>query len=546
MTNDVRILLIDDDREDFLIVSAMLAEAEHLRFRLAWAQSYEAGLEAIFRQEHDVYLLDYYMGSQNGLDLLRKAVEAGCKAPIIFLTAYGNYEIDLMAMEAGASDYLVKGELTAPILERSIRYSIMSKRIEEELKLHRSNLEDLVRTRTIQHAEARADAERRAQEAEGRQAILEALLEHVPVGITLVDSPDLRVQALSRYALDMMGLSRGRERHRQPLTDLDLSLEDLWPEDQDLLKPIKDAALRGKVCLAHEHTLGVRGKDPVHVLVSSGPVKDSFGNVTGAVAVWRDISELKKVQEELRSARDNLELRVQQRTLELAQALEKLEQSREEMKLLASQLLRAQEDERKRIAREMHDSIGSSLSAVKFCVEQVAAQLDKDPRVQETFMTLSLAMEQAIDDSRRIMTDLRPSTLDDLGIIATISWFCRGFETIYTNLALQKDIGIEESQVPESLKIIIFRIIQEAMNNAAKHSGATKVSLGLSLKDGSISLSVEDNGVGFDLSAGASKGQVPKFGLTSMRERAELSGGEFQIESTPQTGTKITVRWKSE
>ena len=75
-------------------------------------------------------------------------------------------------MEAGASDYLAKGEFTAPILERSIRYSIMSKHIEEELKQHRSNLEELVRKRTIQHAEARADAERRAHEAEGRQAIL--------------------------------------------------------------------------------------------------------------------------------------------------------------------------------------------------------------------------------------------------------------------------------------------------------------------------------------------------------------------------------------
>jgi len=262
------------------------------------------------------------------------------------------------------------------------------------------------------------------------------------------------------------------------------------------------------------------------------------------VAAWRDISELKRIQEELRIARDNLELRVQQRTQELAETLMELRESREELKVLASQLLRAQEDERKRIAREIHDSIGSSLSAVKFCVENAAARLTENPEVRESFMTLSRAMEQAIDESRRIMTDLRPSLLDDFGIIATIGWFCRNFESIYTDIPVEKDIRLEESQVPENLKIIIFRIIQEAMNNSAKHSRASKISLVLSSEEGCIALHVRDEGVGFDRAAVASKGPGAKFGLTSMRERAELSGGEFEIESIRERGTTISVRWK--
>ncbi len=544
MTDHVRVLLIDDDQEDFLLVSYMLAEAENTRFKLAWVQTYEAGLEAISKREHDVYLLDYSMGSHNGLDLLKTAVEGGCKAPIIFLTAHGNYAVDLKAMEAGASDYLAKGEFTVSILERSIRYSIMSKHIEEELKQHRSNLEELVRKRTIQHAEARADAERRAHEAEVRQAILEALLEHIPVGIVLVNSPDLQVQALSRYAVDMVGLAGGKQKRKQPLTDLDLSVADLWPDSSGLLKPIMEAALRGRIVSNQEHAFKERCEDNIPVLVSAGPIRDSLGNVTGAVAAWRDISELKRIQEELRSARDNLELRVQQRTQELAETFMELKESREELRLLASQLLRAQEDERKRIAREMHDSIGSSLSAVKFCVENAAAHLTENPEVRESFMILSRAMEHAIDESRRIMTDLRPSLLDDFGIIATIGWFCRGFESIYTDIPVEKDIRLEESQVPENLKIIIFRIIQEAMNNSAKHSRARKISLGLSLEDGCIALRVSDDGVGFDRAAAASKGQGAKFGLSSMRERAELSGGELEIESIREIGTTIRVRWK--
>jgi PAS domain S-box-containing protein len=545
MTDHVRVLLIDDDQEDFLLVSDMLAAAENTKFKLAWVQTYAAGLEAIRKEEHDVYLVDYFMGADNGLDLLHKAIEGGCKAPIILLTAHGNYAIDLKAMEAGASDFLAKGEFTVPILERSIRYSIMSKRIEEELKQHRSNLEELVRERTIQHAEARADAERRAHEAEVRQAILEALLEHIPVGIVLVNSPELQVQALSRYAVNMVGLAGGKQKGAHPLTNLDLSVADLWPDGSGLQKPIIEAALHGKIASNQEHAVHERGKDNVPVLVNAGPIRNGSGNVTGAVAAWRDISELKRVQEELRMARDNLELSVQQRTQELAETLAELRESREELKLLASQLLRAQEDERKRIAREMHDSIGSSLSAVKFCLENAAVHLKENPEVRESFKALSRAMEHAIDESRRIMTDLRPSLLDDFGIIATIGWFCRGFESIYTDIPVEKDIRLEESQVPENLKIIIFRIIQEAMNNSAKHSRARKVSLGLSLEDGCIELRVSDDGVGFDRAA-ASKGQDAKFGLTSMRERAQLSGGEFEIESTRKIGTTIRVRWKKQ
>ena len=177
-------------------------------------------------------------------------------------------------------------------------------------------------------------------------------------------------------------------------------------------------------------------------------------------------------------------------------------------------------------------------------MEHVAVQLSNHPEVGQAFMTLSAAMEQAIDESRRIMTDLRPSMLDDLGIIATIGWFCRGFQSIYTSIKVEKDIRLEESQVPENLKIIIFRIMQEAMNNSAKHSRAGKICVGLSFEHGSVLLRVSDNGVGFDLSAAVSKGKGVKFGLTSMRERAQLSGGEFEIESIREVGTKITVRWK--
>jgi PAS domain S-box-containing protein len=544
MADHVRVLLIDDDEEDFLIVADLLAESEHIRFSLDWVHEYDEGLEAIARGEHDVYLLDYFIGARNGLDLLIKAVDNGCQAPIIFLTAHGNYAVDLKAMEAGASDYLVKGEYTAPVLERSIRYAIMSKGVEQELKQHRRNLEELVRQRTIQHAEARADAEKRANEAERRQAVLQALLDHIPLGIAVVDSPDLRVQALSRYAFDMMGISS--EEHGRLLTDLNLVLSELQPAVSALLDPIRDAALQGKVSPNQELMLNSPSGEDVPVLVSAGPIMDASGNITGAVGAWRDISKLKQAQEELRAAHDTLELSVKQRTMELERALKELQKSRAGLKLLASQLIRAQEDERKRIAREMHDSIGSSLSAVKFCAENAISQLEAGHKVHKLFGTLFKSIEQAIDEARRIITDLRPSLLDDLGIVVTIGWFCRRWEGIYSGMKVKQDIRIEEDQVPENLKIMIFRIIQEAMNNSAKHSRAGEIFLSLAREGELVALRISDDGVGFNPAKVISRDQSSNFGLTSMRERAELSGGTLDIKSIRGVGTTISAFWKIE
>ena len=112
----------------------MLSEISSTTFRLEWADTYEAGLRGIRRAEHDVYLLDYLQGARNGLDLLREAVAGGCETPIILLTGHGGYDVDVKAMEAGAADYLVKGQITADLLERSIRYSIVQKHADAELR----------------------------------------------------------------------------------------------------------------------------------------------------------------------------------------------------------------------------------------------------------------------------------------------------------------------------------------------------------------------------------------------------------------------------
>ncbi|HBB86522.1 MAG TPA: hybrid sensor histidine kinase/response regulator [Blastocatellia bacterium] len=127
----IKVLLIEDDEDDVLITRKLLSRIEGSRYPLDSVATYEAGLEAILRGEHDICLLDYRLGERNGLDFLRQAAERHCKIPVIVLTGEGDHEVDLEAARAGASDYMYKGQITTPLLERSIRYAIENRKIME-------------------------------------------------------------------------------------------------------------------------------------------------------------------------------------------------------------------------------------------------------------------------------------------------------------------------------------------------------------------------------------------------------------------------------
>jgi signal transduction histidine kinase len=217
---------------------------------------------------------------------------------------------------------------------------------------------------------------------------------------------------------------------------------------------------------------------------------------------------------------------------------ETLRESENQVQFFASQCLTAQETEGKRVAGELHDSIGASLAAIKIRIEKVAAEMKQGFCGPESLNDLASNVAEMNSEVRRIMADLRPSILDDLGIIPAMNWFCREYEKTYSHISVEKQIRISEHEVPDSLKTPIFRISQEAMNNIAKYSKASLVNLSLQKEDNKILLTIQDNGQGFNLET-VSKG----LGLSTMRERAQLSGGTFRIESGIGKGTTIRATW---
>jgi PAS domain S-box-containing protein len=250
------------------------------------------------------------------------------------------------------------------------------------------------------------------------------------------------------------------------------------------------------------------------------PVKEPSGKVTGIVLSFVNVTERKH-------------------------AVEALRESEKRLRFLSSQLITVQEQERKRIARELHDGLGSVLSGMKYKVEAILHQKDiKKKEAQQQLESVIPMIQESVEEVRRIQTDLRPATLDSLGVLAAIKGDCRRFHTIYPSLSIRLEIEIQEDDIPDWLKIVIYRIFREAVNNVGKHSKADLVHLSLRKGSGKIELAVQDNGRGFNVKEALSAERSKRgLGLTSMGERAELSGGVFDIESVEGTGTLIRTSW---
>lgn len=228
---------------------------------------------------------------------------------------------------------------------------------------------------------------------------------------------------------------------------------------------------------------------------------------------------------------------------------ELLDESRKRLRSLAQQLTQAQENERRRIALELHDGIAQRLGAIKFYMETISERLKGSENIREIDM-LDESVKQirdTADELRRISCNLSPPHLNDADIRDALCSLCDDFAMQYPDVELRCDIEIGDNEVPDVTKTAIYRIVQEALHNISKHANADQVTVSLKRDRSDILLSVADDGEGFsgDYTGGRASIEAG-FGLRNMCERAEATTATFDVSSTPSAGTVISARWTYE
>ena len=394
------------------------------------------------------------------------------------------------------------------------------KKAEEALRKTHDELEQRVLERTAELEDINKKLRRQIFECEYAEAALKeseqkysTLVEDALIGVYIIKD------GVIEFANDKFAAIYGYE--KDELIGMQ-SLDLVHPEDRAMIKEMRAKRLKGEKVPSEYEIQGLKKNgETIWVMRSFSLINFKDGPaISGIVS---DLTKRRKAEQALR-------------------------ESGKELRILSNQLLSAEEKERKRIARELHDGIGQALSAIKFSVENSLRQLrnEADHSELKSLEAVIPLTQKTIEEVRRIVKDLRPSILDDLGILATINWFCREFQDIYAGIRIKREIDIQEGDIPSPLKTVIYRILQEALNNVAKHSRADRVQLTLEKSDLGIELKIQDNGMGFDLAKTISlKPSQRGFGLASMRERAELSGAAFDIVSTVGKGTAIRAAWEN-
>jgi PAS domain S-box-containing protein len=277
-------------------------------------------------------------------------------------------------------------------------------------------------------------------------------------------------------------------------------------------------------------------------------------------SVIRDITAQKQTETDLREARQaaqalaaELEQRVAQRTAELqtanaeleqqvaerAEAQTQLKRSLEQLRALATDLQGAREDERGRLARELHDELGGALTVIKMTLRRLGQQLaEANAAGLELVAEMAAQIDSTVALTRQLATELRPSILDDLGLVAALDWQLQEFEA-RSGLDCQFDSTLVSVDLKPDQAIAMFRVAQESLTNIARHAHASRVTVSLSEESGRLVLRVQDDGQGFHQADVAAKRSL---GLTGMRERAYALSGELIIDSSPGRGTTVIMR----
>ena len=334
------------------------------------------------------------------------------------------------------------------------------------------------------------------------------LVETMNDGLGVQDENGIWIYVNDRFC-EMLGYSRD-EMIGRPLTDF------LNQTDLDTYRRQMVGRIRGESGFYEMSWLRKDGQ-AIFTLVSSKPIFAERRQFKGSFAVITGITDRKRAEEALR-------------------------ESEKQLRHLSSQLLTAQETERKRISRELHDELGQALTVMKLRLNFIEKNLsDRQGGIKEECQRAIEYIDQVIEDVRRLSRDLSPMILEDFGLSAAIRWVINNFAKRYTIKVALTMIDID-SLISQESYTIVYRIIQEALTNIGKHSDARNVSLSIERDSGLVSFLIEDDGKGFNPVEAVTRGPEEKgLGLATMRGRAQMLGGTLTIQSEEGKGTRIAM-----
>jgi PAS domain S-box-containing protein len=440
------------------------------------------------------------------------------------------------------------------------------KRINQALKEAQEDLERKVRGRTADLVQANAELRREIADRKRVEGVLRAFNKKYQTlfegskDVVFISSPegkflDINPAGVELYAYDS----------KEELLKIDLT-KDLYVYPMERQR-FQEELTRCGFVKDYEMLLKRKDGQQLVVLETAIAVRDDNGKVIAYQGFTRNITDRKRAEEELRKAHTELERRVRERTAEIEEANkalqleiaerrraeQELRASRQRLRHFAARLQDVREEEKKKIAREIHDELGQVLTGLKIDLSWLTKKLstsDKRPapqaragtstaEIRKKLESMSGLLDSTMEIVRRISRELRPSVLEHLGLLGTLEWQAHEFET-RTGIACTVSADMQEVGLKgQDEALAVFRIFQEALTNVARHAQATEVRVGLTQANGHLVLNIADNGKGIQDVETASHMSV---GLLGMRERAILLGGNLMIESAQGKGTALTLR----
>jgi len=384
-----------------------------------------------------------------------------------------------------------------------------------ELKVHQEELK-------IQNEELR-QAHRRTAEALEKYR---DLYEFAPIGYITIDADDT-IAEVNNKAAEMLGHSKAQlvgQRFRNFIapdarTDFKSLRNRVFGEGEDQSADLKMTSSRRDF----DAQLHARLIDKSH----SPLLQIAFLDITARKEAEQAMDQINRL----------LEQRVRKRTAEL-------QRSQRELQYIAENTINLLERERRKISLDLHDTIAQGLATIKLLLENKLATMGskESPQLPFSIEQILEIAGQNLNETRRIMNYLRPKMLDEIGFLATLRWHLQEFGRINPEITVHKNIRVSENDLPEELTLVLYRIIQEATHNIGRHSSADRVDISIQQKENLLKLRIADNGDGFNREH-PSTDQSQGMGITCMKERADLSGGKFSIDSTGGQGTIVEVIW---